>query len=375
VENRKNKSKINKIKVSFYGSQNRKPKTENRKLKTMLKNDLFLKALKGETVQRPPVWMMRQAGRYLPEFIALRDKYDFFTRCQTPELAAEITVQPIRRIAPDAAILFSDILVVPQAMGIEVLMKENFGPFLPNPIRTIQDVEKVIVPNIQETLGYVMDAIKLTKEMLNDEVPLIGFAGSPWTIFCYAVEGKGSKSFDMAKGFCFSHPEAAHVLLQKITDTTILYLKEKVKAGVDAVQIFDSWGGMLSPVDYQEFSWKYINQIVEALADDAPVIVFGKGCWFALGEMGKSRASALGVDWTCSPRNARYLSGGNITLQGNFDPSRLLSPIPVIKKMVHEMIDEFGKDKYIVNLGHGILPNIPVDHAKAFIDAVKEYRN
>jgi len=152
------------------------------------------------------------------------------------------------------------------------------------------------------------------------------------------------------------------------------YLKEKVKAGVDAVQIFDSWGGMLSPVDYQEFSWKYINQIVEALADETHVIVFGKGCWFALGEMGKSRASALGVDWTCSARNARYLSGGNITLQGNFDPSRLLSPIPVIKKMVHQMIDEFGKDKYIANLGHGILPNIPVDHAKAFVDAVKEYQ-
>jgi uroporphyrinogen decarboxylase len=339
----------------------------------MIKNDLFLKALKGETVQRPPVWMMRQAGRYLQEFISLRDKYDFFTRCQTPELAAEITVQPIRRIAPDAAILFSDILVVPQAMGIEVLMKENVGPFLPNPIRTIQDVERVIVPDVHETLGYVFDAIKLTKQMLNDEVPLIGFAGSPWTIMCYAVEGQGSKSFDKAKGFCFSHPEAAHVLLQKITDTTIAYLKEKVKAGCNAIQVFDSWGGMLSPVDYQEFSWKYINQIVEALADITPVIVFGKGCWFALGEMGKSKASALGVDWTCSPRNARYLSGGNITLQGNFDPSRLLSPIPVIKKMVHEMIDEFGKDKYIVNLGHGILPNIPVDHAKAFIDAVKEY--
>lgn len=339
----------------------------------MLKNDLFLCALKGETVQRPPVWMMRQAGRYLPEFIALRDKYDFFTRCQTPELAAEITLQPIRRIAPDAAILFSDILVVPQAMGIEVLMKENFGPFLPNPIRTAQDVEKVVVPDVQQSLGYVFEAIKLTKEMLDNEVPLIGFAGSPWTIFCYAVEGKGSKSFDSAKGFCFSNPIAAHVLLQKITDTTILYLKQKVAAGCDAIQIFDSWGGMLSPIDYQEFSWQYINQIIEELAPITPVIVFGKGCWFALGEMGKSKASALGVDWTCSPRNARYLSGGNITLQGNFDPSRLLSPIPTIKKMVHQMIDEFGKDNYIVNLGHGILPNIPVDHAKAFIEAVKEY--
>lgn len=339
----------------------------------MLKNDLFLRALKGESVERPPVWMMRQAGRYLPEFRAIRDKYDFFTRCRMPEIAAEITVQPIDIVKSDAAILFSDILVVPQAMNIEVLMKENVGPWVPNPIRSAKDVEQVIVPNIEETLGYVMDAIKITKEMLNDEVPLIGFAGSPWTILCYAVEGKGSKAFDIAKGFCFSQPEAAHALLQKITDTTILYLKEKVKAGVDAVQIFDSWGGMLSPVDYQEFSWKYINQIVEALADEAPVIVFGKGCWFALGDMAKSKASALGVDWTCSAKNARYLSGGNITLQGNFDPSRLLSPIPTIKKMVHEMIDEFGKDKYIVNLGHGILPNIPVDHAKAFIEAVKEY--
>ncbi|HUH50970.1 MAG TPA: uroporphyrinogen decarboxylase [Flavobacterium sp.] len=340
----------------------------------MLKNDLFLRALKGESVDRPPVWMMRQAGRYLPEFRALRDKYDFFTRCRMPEIAAEITVQPIRIVKSDAAILFSDILVVPQAMNIEVLMKENFGPYLPNPIRTAQDVEKVIVPNIQETLGYVMDAIKITKEMLNDEVPLIGFAGSPWTIFCYAVEGKGSKTFDTAKGFCFSQPEAAHVLLQKITDTTIEYLKAKVAAGCDAIQIFDSWGGVLSPVDYQEFSWRYTNQIVEEIAKISPVIVFGKGCWFALGEMAQSKASALGVDWTCSAQNARYLSGGKITLQGNFDPSRLLSPIPTIKKMVHQMIDEFGKNNYIVNLGHGILPHIPVDHAKAFVDAVKEYR-
>lgn len=339
----------------------------------MIKNDLFLRALKGETVERPPVWMMRQAGRYLPEFRALRDKYDFFTRCRMPEIAAEITVQPIRIVKPDAAILFSDILVVPQAMNIEVEMKAGVGPWLPNPIRSAKDVEQVIVPNIEETLGYVMDAIKVTKEMLNDEVPLIGFAGSPWTIFCYAVEGQGSKSFDLAKGFCFSDPIAAHTLLQKITDTTILYLKEKVKAGVDAVQIFDSWGGMLSPVDYQEFSWRYINQIIEALAEITPVIVFGKGCWFALPEMAQSKASALGVDWTCSPKNARLFTGGNITLQGNFDPSRLMSPIPTIKKMVHEMIDAFGKDKYIVNLGHGILPHIPVDHAKAFIEAVKEY--
>lgn len=231
----------------------------------MIKNDLFLRALNGETVERPPVWMMRQAGRYLPEFMALKNKYDFFTRCRTPELASEITVQPIRNIKPDAAILFSDILVIPQAMNIEVEMKPGVGPWLPNPVRSAKDVAQVIVPNIDEELGYVMEAIKYTKELLNDEVPLIGFAGSPWTILCYAVEGQGSKTFDTAKGFCFSQPEAAHALLQKITDTTILYLKEKVKAGVNAVQLFDSWGGMLSPVDYQEFSWFYMNQIVDAL--------------------------------------------------------------------------------------------------------------
>jgi len=340
----------------------------------MIKNDLFLKALNNETVERPPVWMMRQAGRYLPEFMAIKEKYDFFTRCKTPELASEITVQPIRIIKPDAAILFSDILVIPQAMGIDVELEDGIGPVLPNPIRKASDVDNVFIPDINDTLGYVMDAIDMTREKLNNEVPLIGFAGSPWTIFCYAVEGKGSKSFDKAKGFCFSNPVAAHLLLQKITDTTILYLKEKVKHGVNAVQVFDSWGGMLSPKDYQEFSWSYMNQIVEALAPETKVIVFGKGCWFALDEMAKSKASAIGVDWTITARNARYLTGGKKTLQGNFDPSRLLSPIPVIKKMVHEMIDEFGKDNYIVNLGHGILPNIPVDHAKAFVEAVKEYK-
>ncbi len=339
----------------------------------MIKNDLFLRALKGETVSRPPVWMMRQAGRYLPEFMEIKNKYDFFTRCRTPELASEITVQPIRRFGMDAAILFSDILVIPQAMNIEVEMKPDFGPFLPNPVRDQKAVDRVLIPDVDIELGYVMEAIKATKEKLNNAIPLIGFAGSPWTILCYVVQGQGSKNFDKAKAFCFKNPEAAHQLLQKITDTTIAYLKAKVRAGVDVVQVFDSWGGMLSPEDYQEFSWKYIQQIIDALKEMVPVIAFGKGCWFALREMSQSGASALGVDWTCSARNARYLSGGNITLQGNFDPSRLLSPPAEIKKRVHQMINEFGKDRYIVNLGHGILPNIPLENAKAFVDAVKEY--
>lgn len=339
----------------------------------MLKNDLFLRALRGENVERPPVWMMRQAGRYLPEFRALKEKYDFFTRCQTPELASEITMQPLRRYGMDAAILFSDILVVPQAMNIAVEMKQGVGPWLPNPIKNLKDIEKVIVPKSAENLGYVMEAIKLTKEKLKNTVPLIGFAGAPWTVFCYCVQGSGSKNFEKAKALCFQYPKAAHQLLQKITDTTILYLKEKVKHGVDAVQIFDSWGGLLGPSDYKEFSFKYIQQIIVALKNKIPVICFAKGCRFALKEMAESGASALGIDWTITPQQARKLTKNEITLQGNFDPTRLYSPPKIIKKMVKEMIDAFGKDKYIVNLGHGILPNIPLENAEAFIEAVKEY--
>jgi uroporphyrinogen decarboxylase len=341
----------------------------------MLKNDLFLRALRGETVERPPVWMMRQAGRYLPDFMKLRAKYDFFTRCETPELATEITIMPIEQVGPDAAILFSDILVVLQALGIEVEMKEGVGPWLPKPIQSYEDVEAIVVPQAADRLHYVMEAISMTKKALADEVPLIGFAGSPWTLLCYAVQGQGSKTFDKAKAFCFSQPKVAHRLLQKITDLTIDYLLEQVKSGVDAVQLFDSWGGLLSPDDYQQFSWPYLQQIVERLKNETQVIVFGKGCWFALKEMSLSGAAALGVDWTCSARNARYLSGGQITLQGNFDPARLLSPIPEIQLGVKTMIDAFGKDRYIVNLGHGILPNVPVDHARAFINAVKAYHN
>ncbi len=340
----------------------------------MIKNDLYLKALRGETVERPPVWMMRQAGRFLPEFRELRDEYDFFTRCRTPELAAEITMMPIRRYPLDAAILFSDILVVPQAMGIDFEMKENIGPWLETPIRTLEQVQNIEVPNVDDTLGYVFDAIELTLHKLDKQIPLIGFAGSPWTILCYCVEGKGSKAFDVAKKFCFENPEAAHLLLQKITDTTIAYLKRKVEKGVSAVQVFDSWGGMLSPYDYQEFSWPYINQIVEALSPLTHVVVFGKGCWFALEEMALSKASALGVDWTIRPEVARKLVGENVTLQGNFDPSRLYSSPETIRKMVSEMIGRFGKDKYIVNLGHGILPNIPLENAEAFIRAVVDWK-
>ena len=338
-------------------------------------NNLLIEALKGSSVDRPPVWMMRQAGRYLPDFMKLKEKYDFFTRCRTPELVTEITLMPINQIGVDAAIIFSDILVVLQAMNIEVEMREGIGPFLPNPIKDKESLNQVILPDVHEHLGYVFDAVKLTKKELNNRVPLIGFAGAPWTLFCYALQGQGSKNFNIAKAFCYQHPELAKELLQKITTTTIAYLREKVKAGADVIQLFDSWGGLLSPKDYQVFSWFYSQQIIDALSSSVPVIIFGKGCWFALPEMGKSGASAIGIDWTCSARNARYLSGGQVTLQGNFDPSKLLLPISEIKLQVKQMINEFGKESYIVNLGHGILPNVPVDHAKAFVDAVKEYNS
>lgn len=339
-----------------------------------LKNDLLLRALRQEKVERPPVWMMRQAGRYLPDYIKLREKYDFFTRVQTPELAAEITLQPVEQVGIDAAIIFSDILVIPQAMGMEVLLEEGKGPLLPNVIKTQNDINSLFTDGVEEKLDYVTKAISLTKQELNGRIPLIGFAGAPFTILCYMIEGKGSKTWEKAKQFCFTQPELAHQLLQKITNVTINYLKAQVKAGADVLQVFDSWSGCLSPEDFKLFAQPYLIQIADALKEDAPVILFPKGSWYALKELSESSASGLGIDWCISPKMAREMTGNKITLQGNFDPAKLLLPIPEIKKAVREMIDEFGVQKYIANLGHGITPNIPVDHARAFVDAVKEYQ-
>ncbi len=340
-----------------------------------MKNDLLIQALNGKPTERPPVWMMRQAGRYLPEYMKIRDRYGFFERCQTPELACEITLQPVDIIGVDAAILFSDILVVPQAMGLEVQLIESKGPLLPDPIKTRQDMQRVCIPDVHEKLHYVFDAIRLIKTELNDRVPLIGFAGAPWTLLCYMVQGKGSKTFDEAKIFCYTQPELAHRLLQMITDTTIAYLKGQAAAGADVIQVFDSWGGLLGPADFENISLQYIRQIVSALKDEVPVIVFAKGAWHSLDRMAATGASALGIDWCIEPAMARQLAGNNITLQGNFDPAKLLSPIPVIQKEVRQMLTGFGTQNYIANLGHGILPNVPVDHARAFVDTVKEWRN
>lgn len=340
---------------------------------SQLKNDLLLRALRQETVERPPVWMMRQAGRYLPDYIKLRDKYDFFTRVQTPELATEITLQPVDQVGVDAAIIFSDILVIPQAMGLEVLMEEGRGPSLPKTIKTLQDIDALNTADAEEHLKYVLDALTLTKKELNGRVPLIGFAGAPWTILCYMVEGKGSKTWDKAKQFAYTQPQLAHALLQKITAITIDYLKAQIKAGADTVQVFDSWAGALSPEDFKTFAQPYLLQIADAVNTSAPVILFPKGSWYALEDLSKSSASGIGIDWSITPQFARQLTNNDITLQGNFDPARLLAPVPQIKKWVKEMIDGFGTQKYIANLGHGITPNVPVDHARAFVDAVKEY--
>jgi uroporphyrinogen decarboxylase len=338
-----------------------------------LKNDFLLRTLRGENTERTPVWMMRQAGRYLPAYMKLREKYSFFERVQNPNLATEITIQPIDIIGVDAAILFSDILVVPQAMGLEVQLIESRGPILPEPIKTANDLKRIRVPDVHETLQYVFDAIKLTKQELNDRVPLIGFAGAPWTILCYMVQGKGSKTFDAAKAFCYTQPELAHQLLQMITDTTIAYLQAQVKAGADSIQIFDSWGGLLSKDDFENISLKYIRQIVDALKDETLVIIFAKGAWHSLQSMTATGAQGLGIDWCIEPQLARTFAGNKITLQGNFDPAKLLSPVPVIEKEVKQMLKGFGRKNHIANLGHGILPNVPVDHAKAFVNTVKEY--
>jgi uroporphyrinogen decarboxylase len=339
-----------------------------------LKNDLLLRALRKEKVERPPVWMMRQAGRYLPDYLKLKAKWDFFTRVQTPELATEITLQPIDQVGVDAAIIFSDILVIPQAMGVEVLMEEGRGPSLPKTIKTQNDIDALRTDGAEESLKYVTDALTLTKKELNGRVPLIGFAGAPWTILCYMVEGKGSKTWDGAKQFAYTQPQLAHQLLQKITTITISYLKAQATAGADVVQVFDSWAGALSPADFKVFAQPYLEQIATALKPHVPVILFPKGTWYALKDLSKSDASGLGLDWCVSPQLAREFTNNTITLQGNFDPAKLLAPIPEIKKAVKEMIDGFGTQAYIANLGHGITPNVPVDHAKAFVEAVKEYR-
>jgi uroporphyrinogen decarboxylase len=337
----------------------------------MLKNDLILRVAKGEKTERTPVWLMRQAGRILPEYRKVREHAsDFKTLVKTPELAAEVTIQPVDILGVDAAIIFSDILVVPEAMGLNYEMEEKRGPVFPERILSKNDLKKIHVSDGSE-LNYVLDAIRITKHELNGRVPLIGFAGAPWTIFSYMVEGKGSKTFSDAKKMLYTQPEFSHTLLKMITESTIHYLKGQILAGADMIQIFDSWAGILSPEQYNEFSLKYIGQICDAI-DDVPKTVFAKGAFFARKEMNDLACNVVGLDWNMGIRESRKLVPGKV-LQGNLDPCALYGSLEDVRRETSRMLDDFGPNGHIANLGHGLYPDTEVDKVKCFIDTVKEY--
>jgi uroporphyrinogen decarboxylase len=338
------------------------------------KDHLFIKACKGEATERTPVWIMRQAGRYLPEYRAIREKYDFLTTCKTPELASEITIQPIDIVKTDAAILFSDILVVPEAMGMHLELIESKGPVFSDPIRSAGQIEKLATEGVVERLDYVMQAVKMTKEKLAGRVPLIGFSGSPWTLAAYMVEGKGSKNFDVIKSFVYNEPEAAHRLLQLLADAIVEYLDAKISAGCEAVQIFDTWASILSPADFEEFSLRYVRDICERLETrGVPVIFFPKGVG-SYANLADLKCDALGVDWTKELSRVRAETEGRKALQGNLDPTVLFAPKEKIRAETERVLASYGRGGrgHIFNLGHGILPKTPVENVQYFVNCVKE---
>ena len=340
-----------------------------------LKNDLILKAAKGEEIERTPVWLMRQAGRILPEYRAIRNSLSGFKELvETPELAAEVTIQPVDILGVDAAIIFSDILVVPDAMGLSYEMIEKKGPFFPKTIQNIKDVQSMKIPDIEDNLSYVIEAIRITKRELNGRVPLIGFAGAPWTIFSYMIEGQGSKTFSKAKKMLFAEPELSHQLLDKITETTILYLKAQINAGADMLQVFDSWAGILGHEQYMEFGMKYVNRICDEI-DEVPLTIFSKGAYTVLKEMGQLNCNTIGLDWNMDVHQSRKLIGENKTLQGNMDPCVLYADFKRIEFETKEMLCKFGKNRHIANLGHGVYPDIKPEKVKCFIETVKSYQH
>ena len=337
-----------------------------------LKNDLLLRAARGEHTERVPVWLMRQAGRILPEYRAVRARVSgFIELATTPELAAEVTLQPVDLLGVDAAIIFSDILVVPEAMGLPYEMLESRGPVFPRTVRSMADVQALKVADAESDLGYVLEAIRLVKKELAGRVPLIGFAGAPFTILCYMLEGKGSKTFSVAKKALYTDPELAHALLQKITDSTIGYLKAQAANGADLVQVFDSWAGILSPEQYRIFSLPYIAQICEAIPE-VPVTVFAKGAFFARHEMNALNCAVVGLDWNMDIAESRLLMPDK-TLQGNLDPCVLYASFDEIRRQTRRMLEQFGPQRYIANLGHGVYPDTDPDKVRCFIDTVKEY--
>jgi uroporphyrinogen decarboxylase len=337
-----------------------------------LKNDLLIRAARGETVERAPVWIMRQAGRYLPEYRAVRKDIDFLTLCKTPDLAVEVSLQPYRILGVDAVIIFSDILIPVEAMGQQVQLTEKKGPELPDPIRTREQIQSLIVPDPVEKTGFVMEIIRRLRSELDGAVPLIGFAGAPWTLAAYMVEGGGSKNYAEIKRMMFADPEALHALLDKVADTVILYLNAQIEAGAQLVQLFDSWAGELSPEDYREFALPYEQKIFASLSRQAaPATLFINGCGVILEDMARCGADVLSIDWRIDLKNARQRIGDRLTIQGNLDPCVLLSTPEVIARRTSELIGAGGGHRHILNLGHGILPNTPVENARAFVTAAK----
>ena len=340
-------------------------------------NDLFLRACRREHVERPPVWMMRQAGRYLPEYRAVRERADFLTMVGTPELAVEVTLQPIDRLGVDAAIIFSDILVVPQAMGMTLSVDEGVGPRFHEPLRAAAEFDRLRDPDPSHDLAYVLDALRLARRELDGRVPLIGFAGAPWTLMSYMVEGQGSKAFTHAKRLLVQEPARAHALLSRLARAVGEFLVAQVAAGAQAVQLFDSWASALGPRDFREFALPYLAESVRlARTAGVPVIAFAPGAGWALEEIAAATgADVIGVDWQTDAAEARRrLTGRPVALQGNLDPSWLYAPPATIRARTHEMLDAFGGRGHIANLGHGITPDVPVAHAQAFVDAVREWR-
>lgn len=338
-----------------------------------LKNDLLIRAAKGEKTERTPVWVMRQAGRILPEYRAVRNSVKgFIELAKTPELAAEVTIQPVDILKVDAAIIFSDILVIPEAMGLPYEIAEKKGPWFPNTIKNASDLNKLRIADGVDDLNYVVEAIKITKKGLNGRVPLIGFAGAPWTIFSYMTEGSGSKTFSRARAMLYTQPELSARLLDMITQSTINYLKAQIEAGANLVQVFDSWAGVLPPDLYKKYSLKYISRICDAISE-VPLTVFAKGAFFAREELGKLNCETIGLDWNMDIAESRKLIGENKTLQGNLDPAALYGSGKEVEIATRKMMDQFKGGRHIANLGHGVYPDTDPGNVKVFVETVKEY--
>jgi uroporphyrinogen decarboxylase len=340
-----------------------------------LKNDLLLRAARGEQIERYPVWLMRQAGRILPEYRKVRASLSGFKELvETPERAAEVTIQPVDLLDVDAAIIFSDILVVPEAMGLSYEMVEQKGPWFDKTIRDAHALRLIESDfDVNDRLGYVMEALKITKKELNNRVPLIGFAGAPWTIFCYMVEGKGSKTFSESRKLLYTKPEVAHELLAAITDVTIRYLHAQIDAGADLLQVFDSWAGILGKEQYSEFGLTYMKRIADAIDSRVPLTLFAKGAFHSIGELAALPCNTIGLDWTMDMAGARKVVGETRTIQGNFDPCMLYSGHAEIEKLTLNGLKSFKSKRHIVNLGHGVYPDVDPEKVKTFIKTVKNY--